>query len=367
MKKNRWRTALAAGCLMLTLAGCGGAGEPEMTAPVPETTAESAQVPGRVFSMATNGDWTSSFKGKVMERELEELTARTGGAVKIRLYDRSRLGDDDHLISGVLAGTIDMMQSSPASQVSAVPEAAFFDVPGLFSTLEEWNALLSGPYRQVMKQYYADAGLELLDVFAWSWRELSSRVPVREPGDLAGLRIRTIKNPYHEAFWNGLGAVAVPYDYAELYFCLQEGIADAQENLPDVILVDNLYELQSCVTFTRHLPVINAVAMRKELYDSLLPQEREALIWLTADLKEKLLTQMPEEEARMVETLDHDYGLEMLEPSASLQEKIRESSGMILGLLREQLGDEKTNRFLEAVEEVRKTPPEESSGDGTQK
>ena len=353
LRKHRWAALAAAGCMILAVSGCGKPQAPEPPAPVEETTA-AAEIPaGRIFSMATNGDWTSSFKGKVLEKELQELSSRTEGAVKIRLYDRSRLGDDVHLVSGVLSGTIDMMQSSPASQVSAVPEAAFFEVPGLFSSLEEWNALLSGPYLQVMKGYYADAGLELLDVFAWSWRELSSKIPVQEPADLEGLRIRTIENPYQEAFWNSLGAVAVPYNYAELYFCLHEGIADAQENLPDVILLDNLYELQSCVTFTRHLPVINAVSMRKELYESLSPQEKEALAWLTADLKEKLLEQMPEEEERLVETLDHDYGLEMLEPSEALTAKIREGSGLILEMLRENLGDEKTDRFLEAVEAVK--------------
>lgn len=304
------------------------------------------------LSMATNGDWSVSFKGQIIEEELEALTKRAGGAMKIKLYDRSRLGDDAHLISGVQAGTLDIVQSSPSMQISVVPEAALFDIPGFFSTLEEWNRLFESDYRQVMEGYYEEAGLVLLDVFAYSYRNLSSRKPVVTPDDLQGVRIRTLENKYQEAFWESLCATAVPYRFAELYFCLSEGMADAQENLLDVMLVDNLYEVQSCITFTKHIPMVSAIAMNKEAYERLTDVEKEELKEFTGSLKANLIRQMPAEDERLIETLDNDYNIEIFEPAEELKTRIASGADVVLTLLREELGAEKLDMFMQAAEAV---------------
>lgn len=340
--------------LLNALSGCKKRGDENSSLVDGKARTETRKEEGIYLSMATNGDWSASFKGQVMEKELEELEKRTGGKVKIKLYDRSRLGDDVHLISGVQTGTIDIVQSSPSMQNNAVPEAALFEVPGFFDTLDEWNALFESGYRQVIEGYYEQAGLELLDIFAYSYRNLSSRKPVVTSADLQGIRIRTLENKYHQAFWESLGAAAVPYRFAELYFCLHEGMADAQENLLDVMLSDNLYEVQSSITFTRHLPMVSAVAMNRERYDSLTKEQREELRNFTGSLKEALLRQMPEEEERLKETLKNDYGIEMLEPSEELQLQIQLGTDVVLELLRSELGSDKVDDFLRAAEKVRK-------------
>lgn len=353
------RTVLAAMAVMAAmtvLSGCGtnvaGSGSSSVVSTQSETKTE--ELPRVYLSMATNGDWSDSFKGRVMERELEALEQHSKDTVKVKLYDRSRLGDDAHLISGVQTGTIDIVQTSPSMQINAVPEAALYDIPGFFGTLDEWNALFDSDYRQVMEEYYEAAGLELLDVFAYSYRNLSSREPVVMPADLQGMRIRTLENKYHQAFWDSLGATAVPYRFAELYFCLNEGMAEAQENLLDVMLADNLYEVQSCVTFTRHMPMVSAIAMNRTAYDNLTTEQKAELKEFTGGLKESLIRRMPDEEAHLTETLDNDYDIEILEPSEELKSRIAEGTDVVLELLREELGDGKVDAFLKAAEKVRK-------------
>lgn len=329
----------------LALAGCRETGEKAETPK--ETAGQTEEIPsGLCLSMATNGDWSSSFKGEIMEEELKALEERTEGKIRIRLYDRSRLGDDAHLISGVQAGTIDIVQSSPSTQVNAVPEAAFLDVPGLFDSLTDWNRLFEGEYRAYLDACYEKAGLQLLDVFAYSWRNLSSRESVEALSDLNGLRIRTMGNQYQNRFWESLGAQPVSYRYAELYFCLHEGMADAQENLLDVMLSDNLYEVQSSVTLTRHMPMVSVIAMNLERYRELTGEEKEELARFTAGLRTRLMAEMPEEEERILETLEHDYGIAVHTPSGEWKEAIREGSRSVLELLEKELGQESTDAFL---------------------
>lgn len=342
--------------ISIVISGCAGkavesAGQ-EGTDHETESTAEEQT---KIYlSMATNGDWSVSFKGQVMEKELEKLERRTGETMKIKLYDRSRLGDDLHLISGVQTGSIDIVQSSPSMQINAVPEAAMFDIPGLFGSLDEWNALFESDYRHVMEAYYEKADLVLLDIFAYGYRNLSSREPVVTTADLQGIRIRTQENKYHEAYWDSLGATAIPYRFAELYFCLYEGMADAQENLLDVMLTDHLYEVQNCITFTRHMPMVSAIAVNREKYESLTSEQKEELKQFTEGLKEALIREMPEEEIRQTETLDNDYEIIMLEPSGELQESMKAGTAVVLELLRSELGNEKVDTFLQAAEKIRK-------------
>lgn len=307
----------------------------------------------RCLSMATSGDWSTSFKGKVMGRQLKQLDLASGGALTIKLYDRSRLGDDGRLIAGVQQGTIDLVQSTPTAQIRAVPEVALLDVPGLLSTLEEWNALLDGPYRQELQGYYRDAGLQLIEVFAFSFRQLTSAVPVRGPEDLEGLRVRTTEDRYQEAFWNGLGAVAVPCRSDELYFSLYEGSVQAQEGLVDAMLTEDLVQVQHCITFTAHQPMISVIAMNLERYEQLAPQEQTQLEQFTAQLEQSLIDQMAVEEGKLVETLSNDYGITMIEPSPQLQRAVVLGRETVLELLRQDLGQEKVDRFLAAVADSR--------------
>lgn len=342
-------------CLLLSaaLSGCTGEKntEPMTTAAVSE--GEDPAEEALILSMATTGNWSTSFKGQLMEEQREALESRTGDQIQIRLYDRSRLGNESHLITGAQAGTIDIVLTSPSMQISAVPEAALWDIPGLFSSLDEWNALFEGEYRTIMEAHYRDAGLVLLDVVAYSWRHLSSQQPISTAEDFSQLHIRTMENKYHEAFWSYLGATPVPYPFTELYFCLQEGLADSQENMLDVMLDDNLYEVQSNLTLTGHLPMISVIAMNLDKYLGLTDEQKDELQKFTTALSEALIREMLTEEERLTETLDHDYEVDVQIVSDELRTQMAAGKEVVLDMLREDLGEPAVQLFLNEAEKVR--------------
>ena len=339
--------------LLFTLPGCSDEKNTETPATTTAPEGEETVSEPLILSMATTGNWSTSFKGQRMEEHREALETSTDCQIKIRLYDRSRLGNESHLITGAQTGTIDIVLTSPSMQISAVPEAALWDIPGLYSTLDEWNALFEGEYRTIMEAHYRDAGLVLLDVVAYSWRHLSSRQPVVTVDDLSALHIRTLENKYHEAFWNYLGATPVPYPFTELYFCLQEGLADSQENMLDVMLDDNLYEVQSNLTLTGHLPMISVIAMNLDKYLNLTDEQKDELKKFTTALKESLIREMLTEEERLVETLDHDYEIEVQVASDELRAQMAAGKDVVLDMLREDLGRTTVQLFLNEAEKVR--------------
>ncbi|MCJ7834964.1 TRAP transporter substrate-binding protein [Cuneatibacter sp. NSJ-177] len=332
------------------------ASENPVSAPPTEAVSKETKTPeseALYLSLASCGNWTDSPQGIILAEQLEKLEEQSGGLVKIRSYDRYRLGDDVRVVHGVRLGTLDMIQSVPGSQTSAIPEAALLEVPGLFDSLDQWNEFLAGPYLDVMREYYSAAGIKLLAVFACSYRELSSDREVVTPQDLKGLRVRVIENAYHEAFWNSLGAQAVPYSFEELRFCLQEGIAQGQENPIGTLLAENLMDLQTTITITKHMPMIYVLAMNEDRFESLTEEQEKFIMGFADDLREELIRQMPEREEQVLETLRNDYGLQVVEPSKELKEMFRQGGNVVLDLLRKNLGDEKVDEMLAEAEKVR--------------
>jgi TRAP-type C4-dicarboxylate transport system substrate-binding protein len=74
------------------------------------------------------------------------------------------------------------------------------------------------------------------------FRELTTNVPTKSVADLAGQKIRVMTNKYHIAYWNAIGASAVPMQFNELFMGLQQGTVDGQENPYMNIVGNNLQE-----------------------------------------------------------------------------------------------------------------------------
>ena len=68
---------------------------------------------------------------------------------------------------------------------------------------------------------------------AWSagMREFTANEPIREPGDLDGLRMRFPNSPQFLMNAKALGADATEVAYEELFLALQQGTVDGQEYL----------------------------------------------------------------------------------------------------------------------------------------
>lgn len=323
--------------------------EPEAVLPSEETEAsEEPREDVLYLSLAACGDWTESSRGQVLQEQIDQLEENSG-LIRIRFYDRSQLGDEARLIQGVRLGTLDLVQSIPATQTGVVPEAALLEVPGLFASLEEWNQFLSGEYRQIMESYYAENGLKLLTLFASSYRQLSSSQDLTDPETLQGLPVRVIENEYHETFWRSLGAEPVPYAFEELRFCLQEGIAQAQENPVGTMLEEELMDVQSTLTLTNHMPMIYVLAMNRERFEELSREQQDQLTAFGESLQADMIRRLPELEQQNLETLQNDYGISVQEPSPAWEGRIRQGQQAVLELLRSNLGNEKVDQMLQAA------------------
>jgi len=176
----------------------------------------------------------------------------TGGQLTIDTHLNGELGNDTDLLRQMQNGDIDIVGCQIAPMVSFIPELAIFDLPMVFAKHDgdKIDAVLNGDSktRATLDTAYETAGMHLLGVLQnATYRLTTANVNLETLGDFKALQIRTMENSNHMAFWTAIGAEPTPLAWAEVYFALQSGTIDAQENAADTIVGANLSEVQSCL------------------------------------------------------------------------------------------------------------------------
>ena len=221
---------------------------------------------------------TSAFQAGAVAfaNDFERRTARR---YTIAVSPDGKLGGERVLVSKAQNGSIDLVLTSTGPVGHFVPETLLTDIPFLFRDSAHAHKVLDGPIGQDILGRFPANGLVAL---AWGengFRHLSnSRLPIRSPEDLRGLKIRTMENPVHITAFKVLGARPTPMSFTDLYAALQSKTVDGQENPLPTILSSGFGPLQKHLSLTGHVYsaalFIAAPATVNRLSDS----DRKALI-----------------------------------------------------------------------------------------
>ncbi len=306
MKKITKITSLfLAGAMAVSMTACGGkTSEPAAENKEAKTEAAPAETAGGAAPAASEEAAVdaSSFEGlepvsligadnssKGAAAQLfgelvaEKVDTITGGQLTIEYFPNSELGDDGDLLRQQQSNDIQIVVCQTAPVVSFVPGVAVFDLPMVFSKYDgdTIDAVLNGEdsaFRKEINAAYEEAGTHLLGVLQnATYRLTSANKELNTLADYKALQIRTMNNSNHMAFWTAIGAEPTPLAWSEVYFALQSGTIDAEENAADTIVGANLNEVQSVLACTNHILYANQMSINKEAYDALDPAYQAAL------------------------------------------------------------------------------------------
>jgi TRAP-type C4-dicarboxylate transport system substrate-binding protein len=76
---------------------------------------------------------------------------------------------------------------------------------------------------------------------------------VTEPGQLAGLKIRTIQSPIYVKAVELMGASPTPMAFGEVYTSMQTGVIDGYEHDASTTLQQRYFEVARFMVLTRHI------------------------------------------------------------------------------------------------------------------
>lgn len=233
--------------------------------------------------------------GELVASKVAEIT---GDKLTIDYHPNGDLGGDADLLRQMQSNDIQIVVSQTAPVVSFVPAMAVFDLPMVFSKYDgdTIDKVLNGSDSQFKSQLsdaYDAAGFHLLGFLQnATYRLTTANKDLKDLASFKGLQIRTMENNNHMAFWTAIGAEPTPLAWAEVYFALQSGAIDAQENAADTCVGANFQEVQKYLACTNHILYVNQIAINKDAYADLDPAYQAALDQAVSEALDEMRPQL---------------------------------------------------------------------------
>ncbi len=206
----------------------------------------------------------------------DEVAAADVG-LTVEVFGASQLGGDADRVQALVAGDHDM-DIQGASALGAVHEPiGVVDAAYAFDDAQHLAEFFGGDASSDLRQGFADAtGSQVLGAWSAGARHFTASEPIREPGDLEGLRMRFPNSPQYLMNAEALGATPTEVAFEELYLALQQGIVDGQENPITNISAQNYAEVQDYLSLSGHQQNSNLVVVGP-VWEELSEEQQEAL------------------------------------------------------------------------------------------
>ena len=272
---------------------------------------------------------------------------RTKGQINIKPYWNSTLLKGAQLKSAQLVanGVIDCAMESTINISPVITEANIFSLPFFINNFENLDKL---EYGETGKAIFKAMDAKGLVGLAWAengFRQVTnSKLAIRTPADVKGLRLRVVGSPIFIDTFRQLGADPVNMNWGDAVTAFGQGVVDGQENPVGVLVPIQIWQYHKYATFWNYLvdPVI--FYWNKKQWNSFPPDIQKILKESAeeAAIYEKALCRAGLDGQKSIDLLKNqfNYTMEVPEPV-----KFMESKGMTVTFL----SDDQRNAFIEAT------------------
>ncbi len=337
--------------LIATLTACGqsSAAPVSSTAPTSSTAPAASTTPAAgpydnlepvVIRGADNGGAGAAAPtfGLLVTEKVAEIT---GGKLTVDYYASGVQGNDQELLSLMLAGDMDFVICQTAQTVNFVPEAAIFDLPMAFAKYDASaidKALNNSAFTEAINAAHIAKNMYCMHFLqGGTFRETTSNKAIYAIDDFAGLKIRTMENANHMAFWSAMGASPTPIAWSETYLSLQQGLIEAHENATDSCLGAKMYEVQDYLLLTHHILYCNQFLINNEKLNSLDPAYQAALTQAVKEAAAEVESKLVTINADSIVALE-EGGMEVIEFEPSFIDEVLAKAQGVYASVGEQVG-----------------------------
>ena len=268
--------------------------------------------------------------GELVAEKVDEIT---GGKLTIDYHPNGDLGGDADLLRQMQSNDIQIVVCQTAPVVSFIPEMAVFDLPMVFAKYDgaTIDKVLNGAdsaFKAQLNEAYEAADMHLLGFLQnATYRLTTANVELKDLASFNHLQIRTMENSNHMAFWTAIGAEPTPMAWAEVYFALQSGAIDAQENAADTCVGANFQEVQKYLACTNHILYANQICINKDAYESLDPAYQAALDQAVSEALAEMAPQLAQIDADNKAVLE-EGGMTIIEYEPEFYDEILALDGV---------------------------------------
>ncbi|MEE4600066.1 MAG: DctP family TRAP transporter solute-binding subunit [Desulfobacteraceae bacterium] len=272
---------------------------------------------------------------------------RTNGQINIKPYWGSSLLKGAQLKSAQLVanGVIDCAMESTINISPVITEANIFSLPFFINNFENLDKM---EYGETGKAIFKAMDAKGLVGLAWAengFRQVTnSKLAIRTPADVKGLRLRVVGSPIFIDTFRQLGADPVNMNWGDAVTAFGQGVVDGQENPVGVLVPVQIWQYHKYATFWNYLvdPVI--IYWNKKQWNQFPPDIQKAIKDSAeeAGIFEKALCRAGLDGDKSLNLLKDRFNHTMEVPEPV---KFMESKGMTVTFLT----DDERNAFIDAT------------------
>jgi len=210
----------------------------------------------------------------------KRVEERTNGGLKIEVFHSAQLGVEEDIIEQIRQGANIGQNTDSARLGNYVPGIAVMNGPYFAETLEDvWKLVDSPTVTGWRDELASQHGLKVV-CFDWvqGARHFFTNKPIRSPGDLSGLRIRTPPAPIWQESIRALGAAPTAMAFGDMYPGLQQQAIDGVELVYANIPGGRFYEVLKYANETGHILLVNFQVVSSQWFDGLPEDQQTALV-----------------------------------------------------------------------------------------
>ena len=226
----------------------------------------------------------TSIGGKAAAKFAELIEAKTGGDIKLRLYQYSALGTAQEQVEALIEGAIhtyidEMLSLEPYAELCGPVFLPYF-----FRDREHYYRFLQSKiFEEHVLQKLWDAGIRLLNpVSNWecgSFEVLFSTDPIYTPQDLAGRKFRSYPSRAAVALRRALGAEPVVVEWAQAFEAFEQGLIDTFLVPAAYVRSSQMHKVAKYATLLNYGYTLNlTIAVSEREYLKLSPDLQRVLV-----------------------------------------------------------------------------------------
>ncbi len=279
----------------------------------------------------------------------------SNGKIEVVLYGGGILGDTESFIEQVQEGVIQMAHVAGAKLSGFYPPIQVFSIPYMFKTHTIAYDVLDSEFADNMFEDMADkTGLRIvMRGENGGFRSFTNSVrPIKNPGDMKGLKFRVMNIPLLVKMTEALGASATPMGITEVYTSLQTGLIDGQENAPLITRIWGFQEVQNYYILDKHLYSTTFQVINEDFFQNLPHDMKNAVLEAgrIATIIER--GRVRELEASTLEFLK-EKGMDIYSPTTEeLNEFKQKTQPVIIEWLKDQVDERWITNILEATKQA---------------
>ena len=187
-----------------------------------------------IRATANSNENDEDYDGLVVFKNYVE--SASNGAIAVELFIGTQLcSKGAECLQGVADGSIDVYISTSGGAAGIFPYVQVLDLPYLMADDRVAEHVLSGDFTRTMREMaLEDSGgkIRLMTIGnTGGWRNFANtKRRIQNPGDMAGLKIRTVVADLPQELVRALGASPTPIPWPELFTSFQTGVVEGSKN-----------------------------------------------------------------------------------------------------------------------------------------